>query len=75
MTSTISRFEARLAPCGKQAEGEQHLTEDQQGLVTERSAATTAAAGRTKEEFHDGSVHHHGRQPPRQGAGGRGAPR
>lgn len=65
MTATASRFEARLAPCGHQSDGEQYVTEDQQGLITEEQQY--ACGCRTsKEEFHDGSVHrlvvnHHGK--------------
>jgi hypothetical protein len=65
VTSTISRFEGRLAPCGNSRDGECFVTEDQQGLITEelRFACGCRIA---KEEFHDGSVHrmivnHHGK--------------
>ena len=56
MTATINRFEATLAPCGKQQDGEHHVMEDQQGLVT---VETTFSCGcqSTREEFHDGSYH------------------
>jgi hypothetical protein len=56
MTTTISRFEARLAPCGRSHEGERCYSEDLQGLMTEelRFACGCRSA---KEEFHDGSVH------------------
>ncbi len=57
MTATASRFEARLAPCGRQSDGEQYVTEDQQGLVTEQQLYTCGCRS-AKEEFHDGSVHH-----------------
>ena len=65
MTATISRFEATLAPCGKQHEGETCVTEDQQGLVTEEITFSCGCV-RTHEEFHDGSYHrmtvnHHGK--------------
>jgi hypothetical protein len=65
VTATITRFEATLAPCGKQHAGEQHMTEDQQGLVT-REIAFACGCVSTHEEFHDGSlhrmtVHHQGR--------------
>ena len=56
MTATISRFEARLAPCGKQADGEVLATEDEQGLITE-DVRYGCGCRATKEEFHDGSVH------------------
>ena len=35
MTSTVSRFETRPAPCGQVHDGESFVTEDQQGLMTE----------------------------------------
>jgi len=57
MTATASRFEARLAPCGRQSDGEQYVTEDQQGLVTEQLLFTCGCRS-AKEEFHDGSFHH-----------------
>jgi hypothetical protein len=65
VTTIVSRFEARLAPCGKPHEGELMTTEDLQGLVTEDRRYTCGCRA-TKEEFHDGSVHrmvvnHHGR--------------
>ena len=44
MTSTITRFEPRLAPCGKQRGGEQFVTEDLQGLVTRGPPLRPAAA-------------------------------
>jgi hypothetical protein len=56
VTATISRFEATLAPCGKQQDGEQCVTEDQQGLVTEE-ITYSCGCRITHEEFHDGSVH------------------
>ena len=64
MTATASRFESRLAPCGHQSHGEQYVTEDQQGLVTEELSYACGCKS-SKEEFHDGSVHrlvvnHHG---------------
>lgn len=65
MTATASRFESRLAPCGHQSHGEQYVTEDQQGLVTEELSYACGCKA-SKEEFHDGSVHrlvvnHHGK--------------
>ena len=65
MTATASRFESRLAPCGHQSHGEQYVTEDQQGLVTEELSYACGCKS-SKEEFHDGSVHrlvvnHHGK--------------
>ncbi len=56
MTATISRFDAKLAPCGNQHGGERYLSEDQQGLVTEELRYSCGCRV-TKEEFHDGSVH------------------
>ena len=56
MTSTIARFDTRLAPCGKQAGGEQFVTEDQQGLLT-RDLRFDCGCQTHHEEFHDGSVH------------------
>ena len=65
MTATINRFEATLAPCGKQHDGERYVTEDQQGLVTEEISYSCGCKS-THEEFHDGSFHrmtvdHHGK--------------
>ncbi|MGH3330854.1 MAG: hypothetical protein ACRDPJ_06040 [Nocardioidaceae bacterium] len=57
MTSTITRFEATLAPCGQQKGGERSVTEDRQGLVIEHVSYACGCRS-TKEEFHDGSVHH-----------------
>lgn len=56
MTATISRFDARLAPCGRVHDGDRYLTEDQQGLVMEELHYSCGCRA-TKEEFHDGSVH------------------
>lgn len=56
MTSTITRFEERHAPCGKQCDGEQFVTEDQQGLVTLDQRFSCGCQSH-REEFHDGSVH------------------
>jgi hypothetical protein len=65
VTSTIARFDARLAPCGKQHGGEEFTTEDQQGLITV-DLRFSCGCQRHREEFHDGSVHtlvtnHHGK--------------
>jgi hypothetical protein len=56
VTATVSRFEARLAPCGKPHVGERVTTEDRQGLVTE-DLRYSCGCRSTSEEFHDGSVH------------------
>jgi hypothetical protein len=56
VTSTISRFGSRLAPCGGLRGGERSVTEDLQGLVTEEVSYSCGCRS-TKEEFHDGSVH------------------
>jgi hypothetical protein len=57
MTTTSTRFEAQLAPCGRKVDGERIQTEDLQGLVTQefRYACGCHSA---REEYHDGSVHH-----------------
>jgi hypothetical protein len=65
VTATINRFEATLAPCGKQRDGERCVNEDQEGLVTEEVVFSCGCKS-TKEEFHDGSCHrmtvdHHGK--------------
>ena len=57
MTSTSTPFEVRIAPCGRSFGGERSVTEDQQGLVTEELVYTCGCQS-TREEFHDGSVHH-----------------
>ena len=57
MTTTVSRFEAELAPCGKSHVGESVMTEDLQGLVTEDRRFSCGCLT-SREEFHDGSVHH-----------------
>jgi hypothetical protein len=56
VTSTITRFEPTLAPCGQLKSGERSVSEDEQGLFAEE---VTYACGcrSSKEEFHDGSVH------------------
>ena len=56
MTATVSRFEPRVAPCGHVSAGEQFVTEDLQGLVTE-DLRYDCGCRSAKEEFHDGSVH------------------
>lgn len=56
MTSTITRFDPKLAPCGQLHGGERSVTEDLQGLVTEE-VSYSCGCRRNKEEFHDGSVH------------------
>ena len=65
MTSTIDRFEARTAPCGRECDGERHETEDGQGLIT-LDVRFSCGCQTHHEEFHDGSVHnqvvdHHGK--------------
>lgn len=65
MTSTITRFQAKPAPCGRICDGEQFATEDQQGLIT-RDVRFDCGCQTHHEEFHDGSVHnsvvnHHGK--------------
>ena len=65
MTSTSTTFEPRLAPCGDMRDGEQLVTEDQQGLVT-LDVRFSCGCQTHREEFHDGSVHlmvvnHHGK--------------
>jgi hypothetical protein len=56
MTSTSTPFEPQLAPCGQRYEGQRHLAEDAQGLITEEQAYACGCRV-TREEFHDGSVH------------------
>ena len=56
MTQTISRFQARLAPCGLRRDGDSFVTEDDQGLVTEELEFACGCRV-SREEFHDGSVH------------------
>jgi hypothetical protein len=65
VSATAAAFEPRLAPCGHSHGGEQFLTEDHQGLVTE-DLRFTCGCRSSREEFHDGSchsmvVHHDGR--------------
>lgn len=56
MTSSATRFEARTAPCGRLQHGEEHVTEDLQGLAT-RDVRFACGCQTHHEEFHDGSVH------------------
>ncbi|HET8959377.1 hypothetical protein [Nocardioides sp.] len=57
MTATITTFEARMAPCGRHLPGEQFVSEDLQGLVTE-DLRFECGCQTHREEYHDGSVHH-----------------
>lgn len=57
MTSTITTFEATLAPCGQHKSGTRSMTEDQFGLSTEEVSFSCGCRS-SREEFHDGSVHH-----------------
>ena len=57
MTSTITTFEATLAPCGQRKGGTRSVTEDQLGLSTEEVSFSCGCRS-SREEFHDGSVHH-----------------
>jgi hypothetical protein len=56
MTTTVSRFEAKAAPCGRLHPGEEVAGEDLQGLVT-AELRFDCGCRRAREEFHDGSVH------------------
>ena len=56
MTTAISRFETRQAPCGDIRGGERHTTEDMHGLLTEE-IRFSCGCRTAREEFHDGSVH------------------
>ena len=56
MSAAATAFEPRLAPCGHTHGGEQFLTEDHEGLVTE-DLRYSCGCRSTREEFHDGSVH------------------
>jgi hypothetical protein len=56
MSATAAAFGPRLAPCGRTHGGEQFLTEDRAGLVTE-DLRFTCGCRSSREEFHDGSVH------------------
>jgi len=65
MTSTITRFEDRHAPCGKDCEGDEFTTNDELGLSTS-DVRFSCGCQTHREEFHDGSVHvqvvdHHGK--------------
>jgi hypothetical protein len=57
VSATAAAFEPRLAPCGRMHAGEQFVTEDHEGLVTE-DLRYSCGCRSTREEFHDGSVHH-----------------
>jgi hypothetical protein len=56
VSGVATTFEPRPAPCGRTYGGEQFLTEDHQGLVTE-DLQFSCGCRSTREEFHDGSVH------------------
>ena len=56
MSATAAAFAQRLAPCGRTHGGEQFLTEDRAGLVTE-DLRFACGCRSSREEFHDGSVH------------------
>lgn len=56
MTSTLTRFEARPAPCGRPRDGAQFTTDDGEGLVT-LDVTFSCGCQTHREEFHDGSVH------------------
>lgn len=56
MTSTLTSFEAKPAPCRQRSDGEELVTEDDQGLVT-RDVRFSCGCHTHHEEFHDGSVH------------------
>jgi hypothetical protein len=56
MSSAVARFDATTAPCGQSSDGERHVTEDREGLLTE-DVQYSCGCRSTKEEFHDGSVH------------------
>jgi len=65
MTSTITAFDARRAPCGQTGPGEEHDTADELGLST-ADVRFSCGCQTHREEFHDGSVHtqvvdHHGK--------------
>ena len=59
MSAAAAAFEPRLAPCGRTHGGEQYVTEDHEGLVTE-DLRYSCGCRSTREEFHDGSVHRMG---------------
>ena len=56
MTSTSTTFEPKLAPCGGTHDGQQLMTEDQQGLTT-LDVTFSCGCQTHREEYHDGSVH------------------
>jgi hypothetical protein len=56
VTATTSRFEATIAPCGKLKDGEQHVIETAEGLITVEMIFSCGCR-RSSEEFHDGSYH------------------
>jgi hypothetical protein len=56
VTSTTTRFDVSVAPCGQRTGGERTFTEDHHGLIAE-VAAYDCGCRTSKEEFHDGSVH------------------
>ena len=56
MTTTTTRLDATLAPCGQRTTGERIVTEDQHGLITEHTSYDCGCRS-SKEEYHDGSVH------------------
>ena len=65
MSATATVFEPRLAPCGLIRGGEQFVTRDDLGLITE-DLRYACGCRTSREEFHDGSVnrlvvHHSGR--------------
>ena len=45
-----------MAPCGSMRDGQQLMTEDQQGLIT-LDVDFSCGCQTHREEFHDGSVH------------------
>lgn len=56
MTSTITPFDVKLAPCGQHQSGATEVDEDKQGLITE-NVRYDCGCRTAKEEYHDGSVH------------------
>jgi len=56
VTSTITRFDVKLAPCGQHQSGATEVDEDKQGLITE-NVRYDCGCLTAKEEYHDGSVH------------------
>ena len=57
MTTTSTRFEGQLAPCGQKVDGERTQSEDLQGLVTQEFRYDCGCRS-GREEYHDGSVRH-----------------